>query len=65
MNRYAAKRKDKVFPIVFGYDVQSKAAYCPHCATGMSIGFVNALNAGEVKECESCHRLIYAFDSTK
>ena len=65
MEKYNVRRKDKKFPVVYGLDLTKKSNYCPFCATGMPAIFVEALSLGEIKECESCHRLIYGFESTK
>ena len=59
------RRKDKKFPAVFGLDLDKKLNYCPFCATQMSMKFMEELNSGEIKECESCHRLIYGFSAAK
>ena len=65
MERYLVRRKDKKFPIVFGLDLSKKMNYCPFCATSMPINFIEELSSGVIKECESCHRLIYGFESKK
>ena len=62
MEKYIVRRKDKKFPIVFGLDLSKKMNYCPFCATSFSISFFEELSAGNIKECESCHRLIYGFE---
>ena len=65
MEKYQTRRKDKKFPIVFGLDLSKKMNYCPFCATSMPINFMEELSSGVIKECESCHRLIYGFESKK
>lgn len=65
MEKYAVRRKDKKFPIVFGLDLSKKMAYCPFCATAVSISFMEELGSGAIKECESCHRLIYGYEPNK
>lgn len=65
MEKYAIRRKDKKFPIVFGLDLSKKMNYCPSCATSMAMNFIEELSSGEIKECESCHKLIYGFESKK
>ncbi len=62
MEKYQIRRKDKKFPIIFGLDLSKKMNYCPFCATSMPINFIEELGSGEIKECESCHRLIYGYD---
>lgn len=65
MEKYSVRRKDKKFPVVFGLDLTKKSNYCPFCATSMPSIFIEALSLGEIKECESCHRLIYGYEPTK
>ena len=65
MEKYMVRRKDKKFPVVFGLDLDKKLNYCPFCATQMPMNFMEELNSGVIKECESCHRLIYGFTTTK
>ncbi len=65
MEKYQTRRKDKKFPIVFGLDLSKKMNYCPFCATSMPINFMEELSSGVIKECESCHRLIYGYESKK
>ena len=65
MEKYLTRRKDKKFPIVFGLDLSKKLNYCPFCATSMPMTFMEELSSGEIKECESCHRLIYGFEGKK
>lgn len=65
MEKYLTRRKDKKFPIVFGLDLSKKLNYCPFCATSMPMTFMEELSSGVIKECESCHRLIYGFESKK
>ena len=66
MEKYNRMRKDKKFPIIFGLDLSKKNNnFCPSCATSMSISFMSDLELGEIKECESCHKLIYGFDGDK
>lgn len=66
MDKYNQRRKDKKFPVVYMLDLSKKGNnYCPFCATSMSISFINELELGEIRECESCHRLIYGVDGSK
>lgn len=62
MEKYQTRRNDKKFPIIYGVDISSGSAYCPACATGMSLTQINELGSGEVKECETCRKLLYALD---
>lgn len=55
MERYKAKRKDKMFPIL--YSVSDKL--CSHCRMELSMAELNRLNVGEVIECDNCRCLIY------
>lgn len=60
MQKYLSRRKDKKFPIVYGVDITKGNCYCPSCATGMSISAISELSTGDIKECESCRKLLYA-----
>ncbi len=62
MEKYTIRRNDKKFPIIYGVDISKGSAYCPACATGMSINAVNELADGTIKECESCRKLLYALE---
>ena len=62
MEKYQTRRSDKKFPIIYGVDISKGDAYCPACATGMSLTQINELSTGEVKECETCRKLLYALD---
>ena len=62
MEKYTVRRNDKKFPIIYGVDISKGSAYCPACATGMSINAVNELAGGTIKECESCRKLLYALE---
>lgn len=63
MQKYLSRRKDKKFPIVYGVDTSKGNCYCPSCATGMSISAISELSTGNIKECESCRKLLYAIQS--
>ena len=65
MEKYTLRRKDKKFPIVFGLDLSKKSSHCPFCAMSMPISFMEELSSGEIKECETCHRLIYGYEPNK
>ena len=62
MEKYQTRRSDKKFPIIYGVDISKGDAYCPACATGMSLTQINELSSGDVKECETCRKLLYALD---
>ncbi len=63
MQKYLSRRKDKKFPIVYGVDTSKGNCYCPSCATGMSISAISELSTGDIKECESCRKLLYAISA--
>ena len=65
MDKYNVRRKDKKFPVVFGLDLSKKMNYCPFCRTSMPVSFMEELSLGVIKECESCHRLIYGYEPKK
>lgn len=62
MEKYNARRKDNKFPIVYEVDVSNKQPYCPACATLLSQNAVDELSKGEIKECESCRKLLYILE---
>ena len=62
MEKYQTRRSDKKFPIIYGVDISKGDAYCPACATGMSLTQINELSSGDVKECETCRKLLYAIE---
>ena len=55
MERYLAKRKAKVFPIVYA----ANGDFCGACNYGLSGGEIYRLKTGEVIECEKCGKLLY------
>ncbi len=60
MDKYIAKRNDKKFPIVYKVHTPDKNNfYCPACATNVSLQVINDLKSGQIKECETCHKLLY------
>ena len=62
MEKYMIRRNDKKFPIIYKVDISKGSAYCPACATSMSINAVNELLSGDIKECESCRKLLFAVE---
>lgn len=55
MARYAKKRSDKIFPVVF----EVKGDTCGACNMGLPMGELSKLASGQVIECENCRRLLY------
>ena len=55
MNLYKAKRKDKMFPIMYA----ASGKTCGHCLMELPMSEVNKLNGGGVIECDNCRCLIY------
>lgn len=55
MQKYKAKRKDKMYPILFA--VNDKL--CSHCRMELSMAEINRLGTGEIIECDNCRCLIY------
>ena len=55
MDKYKAKRKDKMFPIL--YSVSDKL--CSHCRMELSMAELNKLGTGDIIECDNCRCLIY------
>ena len=62
MEKYQTRRNDKKFPIIYGVDISTNSVYCPACATEMSLSQKNELASGEIKECETCRKLLYALE---
>lgn len=62
MDKYQTRRNDKKFPIIYGVDISTNSVYCPACATEMSLSQKNELASGEIKECETCRKLLYALE---
>lgn len=55
MSKYLEKRKNKMFPIVFG----AKGDFCPACGIELSLTLKSKLKADEIVEC-SCGRILYS-----
>ena len=55
MQRYAAKRADKIFPVL----VKSNGLSCSACGMDISISEQSKLDNREITECENCRRLLY------
>lgn len=58
MDKYKAKRKEKIFPVLNEAKEISKQAYC-RCGTQLPVTAYNNLKSGNLVECDSCHRLLY------
>ena len=52
--KYAAKRADKIFPIVV-----KVSGDCCVCGMEFSLSAKEKLGNGEMTECENCHRFVY------
>lgn len=58
MNKYADKRKDKRFPIV--YPIGEKETHCGACGTDLSMKQLDLLKKEDALiECENCRYLLY------
>ena len=62
MEKYTTRRNDNKFPIVYEVDISNKQPYCPACATLLSKNAVDELSTGEIRECESCRKLLYIIE---
>ncbi len=60
MSAYKRHRQEKMFPIVYLADISGKSAHCGRCGNELPIADAENLKKGEIVECESCHRLLYA-----
>lgn len=55
MKRYVAKRSERIFPIICAV----KNDRCSKCGMELSIVGKEKISAGNVTECENCHRFLY------
>ncbi len=53
--KYKTKRKEKAFPVF----VSLYGNRCSYCSMDLPLVACNKLDAGEVIECDNCHRIIY------
>lgn len=58
MAKYKAKRKDKMFPVLF----EAKGNMCGKCLMEISMADINKLKGGEIIECDNCRCLMYKKD---
>ena len=59
MDLYKAKRKDKIFPVLYSVQVFGKKPHCSRCGTEFPMACFDSLKKGSLVECDSCHRLVY------
>lgn len=59
MELYKAKRKDKIFPVLYAVQVFGKKPHCSRCGTEFPMACFDSLKKGSLVECDSCHRLVY------
>lgn len=55
LERYKAKRKNKIFPILF----EAKGDFCGACNMELPKSTLSRLKNGEIIECDQCGRLLY------
>lgn len=55
MSRYQSKRSERIFPILCAV----KDGRCSKCGTELSLAGKEKIAAGNVTECENCHRFLY------
>lgn len=55
MKKYQAKRSERIFPII----CEITADRCSKCGIELSIADKDKVAAGNVVECENCHRFLY------
>lgn len=55
LKRYQAKRSERIFPII----CEIKMERCSKCGIELSIADKDRVAAGNVVECENCHRILY------
>mgnify|MGYP003490361821 CR=1 FL=1 len=59
MDKYAKKRDNKMYPIVYSVEEHGSNIVCGYCKMEISLSEASKLKAGEVIECATCGRLIY------
>ncbi len=59
MELYKAKRKDKIFPVLYSVQVFGKKPHCSRCGTEFPMASFDTFKKGGLVECDSCHRLVY------
>ena len=57
LQKYTAKRKEKLFPVVC--EVKGKDNRCPQCGMELSIAELSKLEGGGFIECDSCRRILF------
>lgn len=55
LRKYQAKRSERIFPII----CEIKSDRCSKCGIELSIADKDKVAAGNVVECENCHRFLY------
>lgn len=55
LRRYQVKRSERIFPII----CEIKNDRCSKCGIELSIADKDKVAAGNVVECENCHRILY------
>jgi len=55
MKKYLAKRSERIFPII----CEIRSDRCSKCGMELSIADKDKVAAGNVVECENCHRFLY------
>lgn len=58
LEKYKAKRKEKMYPVLSACSVSEKR--CSQCGMELSIAEVEKLSSGVFIECDSCHRILFA-----
>lgn len=56
MQRYQAKRSERIFPILCAV----KNGRCSKCGTELSLIGKDKIAAGNITECDNCHRFLYS-----
>lgn len=59
MERYKAKRANKIFPIVYEINTVGKSHFCGYCNMELPMTVKPKLNNGEVIECDNCGKLLF------
>lgn len=59
MEKYIAKRNERIFPIICPVKPSGKDLRCSSCGMDLSLAGREKISSGAVTECENCHRFLY------
>lgn len=59
LEKYTAKRNERIFPIICPVKPSGKDLRCSICGMDLSLAGRERVSSGGVTECENCHRFLY------